>query len=60
MSVASTAGIAMSLQAVTGKQNMSLQMVKHAAEQQQQLAQMLAESTASINAYRGNNVNIMA
>lgn len=50
----------MTVQSLTGSQTASLQMIKRAGEQQQAIANMLAESQASVTAYRGNNVNVLA
>ncbi len=60
MGVTGTSGIAMTVQSLTGSQTASLQMIKRAGEQQQAIANMLAESQASVTAYRGNNVNVLA
>ena len=60
MDISATSSIAMSVQALTGRQQASLMMIKNAAEQQQDLVKMLTESQASVTAYRGNNVNILA
>ncbi len=58
--VAATAGIAMAMQSSLTKQQISIQVMKMAQQQDQAIVQMLANSQASVTAFRGNVVNVTA
>ena len=58
--VAATAGIAMAMQSAMTKQQIGIEIMKMSLQQDKAVVDMLAQSQASVTAFRGNVVNVVA